>query len=277
MLAGVVDFALGTFDAQLGFGWLSGAYFAFTLPPVLGVSVRRLHDIGRSGWWVLIGAIPGVGDLILLVLALFDSQPGDNAYGSNPKGLNVGRSAANELPAGTRAPNGYRRAVKVALAFAVVVAVVVGAGRFWWSSQSDVFFAAGKATMEQGRRAGQSRDEVACLDDAVGSTAGNSGMSLGESVSNGLRLSGCLETSRLETAFCDEVPPKSELLASASWAAASCSQRNLSNVLCTTLLQNVVTCCSSPVRIRKSTEGQKRAVTKQDNLFAISSSIDWDR
>ena len=112
MLAVIVDFALGTFDAQLGFGRLSWAYFVLTLPPVLGLSVRRLHDIGRSGWWVLIGAIPGVGDLILLVLALFDSQPGDNAYGPNPKALRVGSGAANKLPAGPGAPSCQRNNIK---------------------------------------------------------------------------------------------------------------------------------------------------------------------
>lgn len=263
MLAVIVDFALGTFDAQLGFGRLSWAYFVLTLPPVLGLSVRRLHDIGRSGWWVLIGAIPGVGDLILLVLALFDSQPGDNTYGPNPKTQHVGSGAVKELPAVLRAPNRFRRAVKVALVCAAVVVVVAGAGRTWWSLHGDDFLAAGKAAMDEGRSAGQSLDERACLVDAVERTAAKSDMSLGESVANGLRLSGCLETSHLQASFCDEVPTKSELLASASWSASSCSQRGLSNALCTTLLQNVVTYCSSPVRASKSGEGQKAAATKR--------------
>lgn len=54
--------------------------------PSLAVSVRRLHDIGMSGWWVLLNFVP-LGGLVLLVLFCQDSQPGDNAYGPNPKEL----------------------------------------------------------------------------------------------------------------------------------------------------------------------------------------------
>ncbi len=53
--------------------------------PGLAVSVRRLHDIGRSGWWLLLSLIPLVGSIILIIWCCFDSQPGANQYGSNPK------------------------------------------------------------------------------------------------------------------------------------------------------------------------------------------------
>jgi len=53
--------------------------------PSLGVGVRRLHDIGRSGWWVLISLIPVVGWIVLVVFYVQDSQPGTNQYGPNPK------------------------------------------------------------------------------------------------------------------------------------------------------------------------------------------------
>ena len=49
------------------------------------VGVRRLHDTGRSGWWILIGFIPVIGWLVLLVFMFMDSQPGDNEYGPSPK------------------------------------------------------------------------------------------------------------------------------------------------------------------------------------------------
>ncbi|MDR1890448.1 MAG: DUF805 domain-containing protein [Zoogloeaceae bacterium] len=55
------------------------------LVPSLAIFVRRLHDTGRSGWFILLGLIPLVS-LILLVFACLDSQPGDNQYGPNPKG-----------------------------------------------------------------------------------------------------------------------------------------------------------------------------------------------
>ena len=53
--------------------------------PSLAVSVRRLHDIGRSGWWLLLSLIPLVGAIILIIWHCTDSQPGANQYGSNPK------------------------------------------------------------------------------------------------------------------------------------------------------------------------------------------------
>ena len=51
------------------------------------IAAWRLHDIGRTGWWILIGFVPLIGSIVLLVFALLDSQPGDNQYGANPKGV----------------------------------------------------------------------------------------------------------------------------------------------------------------------------------------------
>ena len=47
--------------------------------------VRRLHDTGHSGWWILIQLVPFIGWIILFVFFVQDSQPGDNRYGRNPK------------------------------------------------------------------------------------------------------------------------------------------------------------------------------------------------
>lgn len=52
--------------------------------PILAVFVRRLHDLGHSAWWLLIGLIPLVGYVILFVLAARGGQPGDNKYGPVP-------------------------------------------------------------------------------------------------------------------------------------------------------------------------------------------------
>lgn len=61
------------------------AYLA-VLVPSLAVSVRRLHDTGRSGWWLLLNVVP-FGGLVVLIFSCLDSQPGDNQYGPNPKGV----------------------------------------------------------------------------------------------------------------------------------------------------------------------------------------------
>lgn len=57
------------------------------LAPGITVSIRRLHDIGKSGWWFLISLVPLVGGIVLLVFMCLDSQPGENIYGPNPKGF----------------------------------------------------------------------------------------------------------------------------------------------------------------------------------------------
>ncbi|MBV7440351.1 DUF805 domain-containing protein [Weeksellaceae bacterium TAE3-ERU29] len=66
---------------------LYGLYGLATFIPAIAVLVRRLHDIGKSGGWFFIGFIPLIGAIWLLVLLATDSQPGENEYGPNPKGV----------------------------------------------------------------------------------------------------------------------------------------------------------------------------------------------
>ncbi|MER5917490.1 DUF805 domain-containing protein [Streptomyces sp. NPDC001982] len=63
---------------------LAIAVIAFLLP-TWGVTVRRLHDTGRSGWWIFIHLVPTIGAIVLLVLCSEDSKAGANKYGPNPK------------------------------------------------------------------------------------------------------------------------------------------------------------------------------------------------
>jgi uncharacterized membrane protein YhaH (DUF805 family) len=56
--------------------------FCVFLIPLLSQQIRRLHDIGVSGWWVLIGLfVPYIGAFILLIMSLLPSQPHPNKYG----------------------------------------------------------------------------------------------------------------------------------------------------------------------------------------------------
>ena len=67
-----------------GFTIISGIYSLAVLLPGLAVGVRRLHDVGKSGAWLLIALIPLVGEILLIVWFCGDSQP-DNQYGPSPK------------------------------------------------------------------------------------------------------------------------------------------------------------------------------------------------
>ena len=84
MAASLLDLVI--FGASFaGFSPLYVVYLVAVFVPGLAVAVRRLHDVGKSGWYLLIILIPIVGPIWFLVLTVTDSQPGDNKYGPNPK------------------------------------------------------------------------------------------------------------------------------------------------------------------------------------------------
>lgn len=87
IILAILDNMLGSFSTAAGMGLLGGIYALAIFIPGLAVSIRRLHDTGRSGWWLLILLIPLVGAIVLLIFMLQDSTPGENAYGENPKEL----------------------------------------------------------------------------------------------------------------------------------------------------------------------------------------------
>ena len=70
-----------------GYGWGYLIVVALHFLPALGAVVRRLHDVGKSGWMYLIILIPLIGIIWLLVLLVKDSQEGENIYGPNPKSI----------------------------------------------------------------------------------------------------------------------------------------------------------------------------------------------
>jgi uncharacterized membrane protein YhaH (DUF805 family) len=70
--------------SMIPFGFLF-AYSLVVFVPTLSVTIRRLHDIGKSGWWYCIAFIPVVGGLILFVFTLLDSEPYANQWGLDPK------------------------------------------------------------------------------------------------------------------------------------------------------------------------------------------------
>ncbi len=85
LIAIFLDNILGFAFRGIGYGPLYLIYIIAVFIPGLAVTVRRLHDIGKSGWWILISLIPIIGPIWLLVLLATDSQSGDNEYGPNPK------------------------------------------------------------------------------------------------------------------------------------------------------------------------------------------------
>ncbi|QDT28842.1 Inner membrane protein YhaH [Gimesia panareensis] len=64
---------------------LSGLYSLFIFLPYWTVTIRRLHDTNKSGWWILINLIPFFGQIIMFIFMVIDSDPDTNSYGPNPK------------------------------------------------------------------------------------------------------------------------------------------------------------------------------------------------
>jgi uncharacterized membrane protein YhaH (DUF805 family) len=81
----IVDAITGTLSAAAGTGLLGGLYSLAVLIPGLALTIRRLHDTDRSGWWLLIALVPVIGAIVLLVFMCLDSVPGDTRHGPSPK------------------------------------------------------------------------------------------------------------------------------------------------------------------------------------------------
>lgn len=82
---GIVDSAVGLTSGDGSIGLLGGLYSLAVLIPSLAVGARRLHDTGRSAWWLLIALIPVIGAIVLIVFYVIEGDSGDNAYGPDPK------------------------------------------------------------------------------------------------------------------------------------------------------------------------------------------------
>lgn len=80
------------------FGIISTLYGIAVLIPGLAVTVRRLHDVGKNGWWIFIVFVPFIGWILMLTFLLTDSEPGDNQYGPNPKGVPTGGDISISRP-----------------------------------------------------------------------------------------------------------------------------------------------------------------------------------
>jgi uncharacterized membrane protein YhaH (DUF805 family) len=68
-------------------GYFTIAYCILSFVPTVAVKIRRLHDTGRSGWWLLFDFVPLASIVPQMFMWFVDSELGTNVYGSNPKGL----------------------------------------------------------------------------------------------------------------------------------------------------------------------------------------------
>lgn len=81
----IVQIVANMLDMAMGMGLISGLLSLALLLPSIAVGIRRLHDIDRTGWWLLI-AFTGIGIILLIVWACIKGTDGPNQYGPDPLG-----------------------------------------------------------------------------------------------------------------------------------------------------------------------------------------------
>jgi len=87
VVAAILDGVLGlNFGEDSSIGLIRLIAYLVLLLPALALTVRRLHDTGRTGWWLLIGLVPLVGGIVLFVFYVSDGTYGPNRFGASPKG-----------------------------------------------------------------------------------------------------------------------------------------------------------------------------------------------
>ena len=84
----IISVVLSFVEVALGGVGIVGAIYSLAVfLPGIGVSIRRLHDTNRSGWWLLTWLIPLIGLIIMIIFTTQDSQMDKNRFGLNPKGF----------------------------------------------------------------------------------------------------------------------------------------------------------------------------------------------
>ena len=91
LVIGLIDRLLGTQypvsfrTVVVNYGVISSIYSLLMILPGLAVTVRRLHDVDKSGGWIFISLVPAIGGIWLLILMLIEGTKGANRFGSDPK------------------------------------------------------------------------------------------------------------------------------------------------------------------------------------------------
>ena len=96
-ILGFIDSLNNNFDKTSGFGLLSGIFILISLLPSIAIGVRRLHDINKSGWWILLSLIP-LANLWILTLFFFKGDSGNNNFGQSPSSFDYKNDIMNNNP-----------------------------------------------------------------------------------------------------------------------------------------------------------------------------------
>ena len=85
----IADVVAAIIDQVLGMQLVTGLFGLATLIPNIAIAIRRLHDLDRTGWWILLGFIPLIGWIILLIWYITKGTDGPNRFGPDPLSVNL--------------------------------------------------------------------------------------------------------------------------------------------------------------------------------------------
>ena len=80
----IADIVAAIIDQTLGIQLVTGLFGLVTIIPNIAIAIRRLHDLDRTGWWILLGFIPLIGWIILLIWYVTKGTDGPNRFGPDP-------------------------------------------------------------------------------------------------------------------------------------------------------------------------------------------------
>ncbi len=121
---------------------------------------------------------------------------------------------------------GWLKALLIVVVIVIVLVVgVVIAGVYWISRNKDAWIAKGKEVMTEGRDFGRKSDNQGCVDESISRYKKEPGFT--STISNGIFMRGCLESSQPTLGFCDDVPKQTEFIKSAQWRVSQCTRINL--------------------------------------------------
>lgn len=84
VIFGTNVYMMGGMEFSYNAGFIGNVFALATFLPMWAVEVRRLHDVGKSGWWLLLNLIPVIGFIVLLIWVIGKGTDGENAYGPDP-------------------------------------------------------------------------------------------------------------------------------------------------------------------------------------------------
>ena len=141
-------------------------------------------------------------------------------------------------------------------AIAVGGSLLIGGGAwYWWTYHGTEFLESGKVAIMEGEASGRALDEGGCMAQAIERHKADWNRTMPSAIRNNLWLTGCLDTSRVQDKFCEDLPAEDDIMAAALWAASACANNGMSDSYCGKLVSNAVKYCSSPTRAKKLKRG----------------------